>query len=156
MMQPTPTSPDSAALAALPPLPTAVWLPGMGCHIDVSPLRLGELPAFTAAIAPMGRALQLTMAQAVPDWLGLVALHGQHCISALAIATRQPQDTLAKLDLADAVTLIEAAISVNADFFTHQVLPRLEQAQTRLSSSSSTWLKPSPGSPAPGTVTPTS
>ncbi len=150
MADTTPTSPDltstdaSDAWAALPPLPDAVHLPSIGRTLQVSPLKLGELPAFAAAVAPMASAVQVQLKMAAPDWVGLAASHGERCIRAMAIAARTPEAELADLDLADSVTLLEAILSSNADFFARQVLPRLSTATARLSSSGSTWRKPSP------------
>lgn len=122
---------DTNPYAALPALPIQITLSG-GRQIALTPLKLGELPAMAAAMAPMTAAIDSLKTAAAPDWFTLIARHGQHLIKALSVATRQPETDLLDLDLADSVTLIEAVITCNADFFTRQVLPKIASASSRL------------------------
>lgn len=153
----TPTISTADIYAALPPLPTPVPLQGSPLQISLTPLKLGEIPAMAAALAPMTAAIESLKTGAAPDWFALIARHGQHLIKALAIATRQPADDLMELDLADSVTLLEAVVACNADFFTRQVLPKIASASSRLSNmGSSTWQTPLAASLPQATATPTS
>jgi hypothetical protein len=95
--------------AALPPVPVSVEIAGE--HIDLTPLKVGEVPAFARAVQPIAAGLS-----ASPDWLALLAEHGEAVIAAIAIATRRPVDWVAGLDLDEAVRLAEAVFGVNADF----------------------------------------
>jgi len=146
--------------AALPALPTVITLQNSALQIHITPLKLGEIPAMAAAMAPMSAAIEALKTAAQPEWFALIAAHGQHLIKALAIATRQPAEYLAELDLADSVTLIEAVIACNADFFTRQVLPKITSASSRLNNSaannSSSSPTPSAHSLPQATATPTS
>lgn len=111
--------------AALPPVPIYVEIAGE--RIDLSPLKVGEVPAFARAVQPIAASLS-----ASPDWLALLAEHGEAVIAAIAIATRRPVDWVAGLDLDEAVRLAEAVFGVNADFFIRRLLPSVTQAAARI------------------------
>lgn len=111
--------------AALPPVPVSVEIAGE--HIDLTPLKVGEVPAFARAVQPVVASLS-----ASPDWLALLAEHGDALITAIAVATRRPVDWVAGLDLDEAVRLAEAVFGVNADFFIRRLLPSVTQAAVRI------------------------
>ena len=111
--------------AALPPVPASVEIAGE--HIELTPLKVGEVPAFARAVQPIAASLS-----ASPDWLAILAEHGEAVISALAIATRHPVDWVAGLDLDEAVRLAEVVFGVNADFFIRRLLPSVTQAAARI------------------------
>ena len=111
--------------AALPPVPVSVEIAGE--RIDLSPLKVGEVPAFARAVQPIAASLL-----ASPDWLALLAEHGEAVIAAVAIAARRPVDWVAGLDLDEAVHLAEAVFGVNADFFIRRLLPSVTQAAARI------------------------
>lgn len=111
--------------AALPPVPVFVEISGE--KIDLTPLKVGEVPAFARAMQPIAASLS-----ASPDWLALLAEHGEAVIAAIAIATRRPVEWVAGLDLDEAVRLAEAAFEVNADFFIRRLLPSVTQAAARI------------------------
>ncbi len=111
--------------AALPPVPASVEIAGE--RIDLTPLKVGEVPAFAHAVQPIAVSLS-----ASPDWLALLAEHGEAVIAAVAIATRRPVDWVAGLDLDEAVRLAEAVFEVNADFFIRRLLPSVTQAAARI------------------------
>ena len=111
--------------AALPPVPVSVAISGE--HIDLTPLKVGEVPAFARAVQPIAASLS-----ASPDWLALMAEHGEAAIAAIAVATRRPVEWVAGLDLDEAVRLAEAVFGVNADFFIRRLLPIVTQAAARI------------------------
>ena len=111
--------------AALPPVPALVEIAGE--HIDLTPLKVGEVPAFARAVQPIAASLS-----ASPDWLALMAEHGEAVIAAIAVATRRPIEWVAGLDLDEAVRLAEAVFGVNADFFIRRLLPSVTQAAARI------------------------
>ena len=111
--------------AALPPVPASVEIAGE--HIDLTPLKVGEVPAFARAVQPIAASLS-----ASPDWLALMAEHGEAVIAAIAVATRRPIEWVAGLDLDEAVRLAEAVFGVNADFFIRRLLPTLTEAAARV------------------------
>ena len=112
--------------AALPPVPVSLVIGGE-C-LELTPIRVGELPAFAKAVQPAAVGLS-----ASPDWLALMAEHGEAVIEAVAIASRRPKEWVAGLGLDEAVRLAEAVFEVNADFFIQRVLPSLTEAATRIS-----------------------
>lgn len=116
---------DNDPFAVLPPVPVFVEIAGE--RIELSPLKLGELPAFARAIQPLVGHLS-----ASPDWLALLAEHGDAAIVAIAVAARRPVDWVNGLDLGEAVYLAEAVFEVNADFFIRRLLPRVTQAAARI------------------------
>ena len=111
--------------AALPPVPASVEIAGE--RIELTPLKVGEVPAFARVVQPIAVSLS-----ASPDWLALVAEHGEAVIAAVAIATRRPVDWVAGLELDEAVHLAEAVFGVNADFFIQRLLPSVTQAAARI------------------------
>lgn len=112
--------------AALPPVPVTLVIGGE--RLDLTPLKVGDVPAFARAVQPVAASLS-----ASPDWLALLAEHGEAVIDAVAIASRRPSEWVTNLALDDAVRLAEAVFEVNADFFIQRVLPSLTEAATRVS-----------------------
>ena len=106
----------------------AVTLVIGGERLDLTPLKVGDVPAFARAVQPVAASLS-----ASPDWLALLAEHGEAVIDAVAIASRRPPEWVTNLALDDAVRLAEAVFEVNADFFIQRVLPSLTEAATRVS-----------------------
>jgi hypothetical protein len=111
--------------AALPPVPVVIVIGGQ--QIELTPIKVGEVPAFARALQPVTEHLS-----ASPDWLALLALHGEAVIDVLAIASRRPLDWVTGLDLDEAVRLSEAVFEVNADFFIRRLLPTLTEAAGRI------------------------
>ena len=111
--------------AALPPVPLSIEIAGE--RIDLTPLKVGEVPAFARAVQPIAASLS-----ASPDWLALMAEHGEAAIAAIAVATRRPVEWVAGLDLDEAVRLAESVFGVNADFFIRRLLPSVTQAAARI------------------------
>ena len=116
--------------AALPPVPVTLVIDGE--PLDLTPIRVGELPAFARAVQPAVTTLSASLSGS-PDWLMLMAEHGETVIEAVAIASRRPVDWVADLGLDEAVRLTEAVFEVNADFFIQRVLPGLTEAAARIS-----------------------
>ena len=114
--------------AALPPVPVTLVIGGE--RLELTPLKVGDVPAFARAVQPVAASLS-----ASPDWLALLAEHGEAVIDAVAIASRRPPEWVTNLALDDAVRLAEAVFEVNADFFIQRVLPSLTEAATRVSQS---------------------
>ena len=112
--------------AALPPVPVTLVIGGE--RLDLTPLKVGDVPAFARAVQPVAASLS-----ASPDWLALLAEHGEAVIDAVAIASRRPPEWVTNLALDDALRLAEAVFEVNADFFIQRVLPSLTEAATRVS-----------------------
>jgi hypothetical protein len=136
------------SLAALPPVPEPLVIAGE--TLEISPLKVGELPAFARAVCPIASQLS-----ADPDWLRLLSENGESVIVALAIACRRPPDWVAALALDEAIRLAEAIFGANADFFIQRVVPEI----TRVSQQITTVIPgamPSPGSSGPDMATPTS
>ena len=111
--------------AALPPVPVTLVIGGE--RLELTPLKVGDVPAFARAVQPVAASLS-----ASPDWLALLAEHGEAVIDAVAIASRRPPEWVTNLALDDAVRLAEAVFEVNADFFIQRVLPSLTEAATRI------------------------
>jgi hypothetical protein len=135
-------------LAALPPVPEPLVIAGE--TLEISPLKVGELPAFARAVRSIANKVTSD-----PDWLRLLSEDGESVLLALAIACRRPPDWVATLALDDAIRLAEAIFGANADFFIQRVVPEI----TRVSQQITTVIPgamPSPGSSGPDIVTPTS
>ena len=136
--------------AALPPIPQQLTLAGE--PIEITPLRVGELPAFTRAITPISSAFS-----AEPDWVRLMSHNGDALIEALAIAARRPAQWVGGLALDEGIALAEAIFEANLDFFIHRVVPMIVGSSTRIVQTlSSLGPTVSSSSSAPDTSTPLS
>ena len=134
--------------AALPPVPESLVIGGE--TLDITPLKVGELPVFARAVRPLAGRLGPD-----PDWLRLLSDDGESAILALAIACRRPPEWVAGLALDDAIRLAEAVFGANADFFIRRVLPAITQLSTRIGQTTP-GATSSPASSEPATATPTS
>lgn len=134
--------------AALPPVPESLVIGGE--TLDITPLKVGELPVFARAVRPLAGRLGPD-----PDWLRLLSDDGESVILALAIACRRPPEWVAGLALDDAIRLAEAVFGANADFFIRRVLPAITQLSTRIGQTTP-GATSSPASSEPATATPIS
>ncbi|MDO3530849.1 hypothetical protein Q3O93_02825 [Ralstonia pseudosolanacearum] len=136
------------AMDVFPPPPVSVAAGGE-C-LDITPLRVGELPAFLRAVQPVASRLAGDI-----DWITLFAEEGERMLDLVALAARRPRAWVADLPIDEAIVLAEALIAVNADFFVRRVAPgvsRMAQGiATRIAGAT-----PSSGSSAADTVTTTS
>ncbi|MEW5837168.1 MAG: DUF6631 family protein [Pseudomonadota bacterium] len=130
-----------------PPVPLVVTVAGTA--LELTPIRLGELPRILAAVRPIAADLSTE-----PDWLDLLGRHGEAVLELLALATRRDRAWIEGLALDEAVTLAAAVFEVNADFFVRRVAPSIEQGGERLAPILSAGTMPSPGSSPPATATP--
>lgn len=135
-------------LAALPPVPASLVIAGE--PLEISPLKVGELPVFARTIQPLAGKVT-----ADPDWVRLLAEDGETVILAIAVAARRPPEWVRSLDLDDAIRLAEALFGANADFFVRRVVPEINRVTQTLNN-----VIPGPGSSVafsgPDTPTPTS
>ena len=146
-----PLSPSGGEFAALPPLPVSIEIRGE--ILDLTPLRVGELPAFVRAIRPFAERLTTAV-----DWFGVCADHGEALLEALALASRRPRLWVEGLSLDEAIRLAEALLEVNADFFLRRVSPEIDRVASRLAARTQAivgGMRSSDSSP-PATATPRS
>jgi hypothetical protein len=134
--------------AALPPVPETVIVGGE--TLDITPLRVGELPIFARTVRPFAGKLGPD-----PDWLRLLSEDGESVILALAIACRRPPEWVSNLALDDAIRLAEAVFGANVDFFIRRVVPEITRVSQRIGTVIP-GATPSADSSDPATVTPTS
>jgi len=135
-------------LNTLVPEPVVVEITGN--RIEITPLRVGEFPAMLRAIRPFAEQLA-----GEPDWLALLAGHGESLLDALALACRRPREWVDGLDLDDALQLVAAVFEVNADFFVQRLAPAVQHAAAQVNGRLRGAM-PSTDSSAPGTASPTS
>lgn len=133
---------------ALPPVPTSILVGGE--TLEVTPLKVGELPAFARAVRPIAAKLSPN-----PDWLHLLSEDGESVILALAIACRRPPDWVSALALDEAILLAEAVFGANADFFIRRVVPEVTRVSNRIGTLLN-GVTPSSVSSMPDTAIPTS
>jgi hypothetical protein len=139
---------DTQTFAALPPVPETVTIGGE--TLDITPIKVGEVPIFARAVRPVASKLTPD-----PDWLRLLSEDGDSVILALAIACRRPPEWVATLSLDEAIHLAEAVFEANADFFIRRVVPEITRVIQRIGTLTLTPTRSSDSS-EPGTVTPTS
>ena len=116
-------------LQTFPPQP--VVLAVGGTTLELTPVRLGELPRFLAAVQPLAAELQAGL-HGDPDWLALLARHGCAVLDLLAVTARRERAWIDGLSLDEAVQLAAAVFEVNAGFFVGRVVPAIHATARRL------------------------
>ena len=127
-------------LAALLPQPHVLRL---GQRVlEITPIRVNEIQAFSRAIAPMAEALQgLALGGAAgpagpAHWLTLVSEHTASVVQAVAVATRTPKEWVEELTVGELILLATVVVEVNADFllqvWTQQAWPVLSNLVSKL------------------------
>lgn len=101
-----------------------------GRRVEVSPLRVRELPAFLAAVKPIAAELSAGV-----ELVDLLADQAEAIIAAVAIGARVERAWLDELLPDDLVALAGAVLEVNADFFARRVLPAMTERMTGLAAS---------------------
>lgn len=102
-------------------LPTEIEVELSRETIVISPLRVGQMPAFLRVLAPMMKGIG---SEGI-DWLSLFGERGDDLLSAIAIAINKPRKWVDDLAADEAILLAAKVIEVNADFFTRTVMPKL-------------------------------
>lgn len=128
MSQPNPNpenKPNDSAFDAIESRKISVLL-SIG-NIDVSPILVKELPAFSRAIEPF---LQQILAMGDDEDLDVAELligNMDQAIEAVSIGARIHRDTLDQISLDELVELAGAVIEINFDFFIRRVIPRVSK-----------------------------
>ena len=120
-----------------------------GRALTLTPLRVGELPAFITAVAPLLTALSAHAGRDTEALWSLAVHQPEALLNATCLAARVERAWLDERELDEAITLAAACVEVNADFFVHRLAPAIKTAGTRL-----IGLMSSPASPRPGTSPP--
>lgn len=105
-------------------------------EVEVRPLTVGQLPAFSKAVRPALNTMVEWIDQddvQLAEIADLVEAHGEAMIEAAAIATDVDAETLGRTELDEFIELIVAIVLVNADFFAHRLLPGLATTVSDLS-----------------------
>jgi len=93
-----------------------------GETIAISPLKVGQLPAFLRVISPV----MAHLSQPQINWLALFGERGDDLLNAIGIAVKKPREWVDDLAADDALLLVAKVMEVNADFFTRTVIPKLD------------------------------
>jgi hypothetical protein len=118
---------DNRDLDVLDPPDHTVTVAGQS--ITIRPLTIGQLPRFVRAIQP---AAPMLSGGADPDWLVLVAEHGEALIEASAVATGIEPKDIEALPPDEFVLLCGAIFEVNVFFFVQRLGPAIERASDRM------------------------
>ena len=105
-------------------IPLAVEVKVGGKTLALTPLKVGELSAFSRAVSPIIASLN----GGDIDLFRLITDHSESVIDAVAVAVREPREWINDLTVGELVLLAAKVIEVNADFFTRGVVPNLAQA----------------------------
>lgn len=130
-------------LKTFPPEPVVLTLSGQ--TLELTPIRLGELPRLLKVVKALASNLN-----SEPDWMALIAEQGEPVLELLAITTRRDRTWINELSLEDAVQLAAAVFEVNADFFVAQVVPAIQGAAQRLAPTLRSLTKSDGTAPLPG------
>lgn len=129
------------ALDTLFPAPRVVQAGGKS--IDLHPIKVRQIAAFTRAVGPALRAAEAN---------GDLLLQGEQLVDAVAVAAQQDPVWVAGLPAADYLRLATAVLEVNGDFFA-QLLPAIQGSTAVLRHL--TGPTPAPSSPPADTGLPT-
>jgi hypothetical protein len=119
-------------LERIAPTPRKITVAGE--TLEVSPLRVRDLPAMARALAPIATAIPAiassanptaALAQAASEDVGRWI---EAIISGVAVATGRPEEWVGELEIDELITLAGAVVEVNADFFARRVAPALTTA----------------------------
>lgn len=100
---------------------------GNGCVLELTPIRMKQVPSLARAVEPVLNHLMVLGDQFEPsDLLGLLASQGEAMMDAVAICSGKSPDELGQLQPDQFAILAAAVLEVNADFFA-QALPRLKE-----------------------------
>ena len=102
-----------------------------GEDLELRPLRMGDLPAFSRLARPV---IAEFVGGQHPEWidnddlmiLELTELHGESIINAAAIATGRPVAWIADVEsTAELVALVQEIVEVNRDFFIRAMMAEM-------------------------------
>lgn len=99
-----------------------------GTVLEITPIRVKELPALTAAVEPIFALIAGGMPVSA-----MLASNSDAVIAATAIGLRMARAELDEFELDDLVVAAAKVMEVNADFFARRVLPALNQATVKMS-----------------------
>ncbi len=105
------------------PIPREIVVGGK--TLAVTPLRVRQVPAFTRAIAAAAPLLMDGKIGAA------VALHGNDIITAMAVATGEPETMIGDLLPDEFLLLVSTVMEVNGDFFARRVAPLIMAIQAK-------------------------
>jgi hypothetical protein len=123
-------------LERIAPTPRKITVAGE--TIEVSPLRVRDLPAMARALAPIATAIPAiagaanptaALAQAASEDVGRWI---EAIISGVAVATGRPEEWVGELEIDEIITLAGAVVEANVDFFVRSILPRIQDAARRV------------------------
>lgn len=117
-----------AELEQLIPQPVRLTLAGE--QIEMTPLRIGQIPAFARALQPLRTSLPDTHSDI--DIALLMIDNGEALLAAAAIAVARPRAWIDSLLPDEFIALAEQIIVVNSDFFTRRVLPQVQRTTQRV------------------------
>lgn len=109
-----------------------------GDRVEVRPLTIGQLPRFVRTARPvidtvlkLGEGAEESLVETVVD---LLASDGEALYEAVAVATGLPAERVAEAQLDEFLTLAQAVVRVNRDFFVRRLAPLLARARVEAGS----------------------
>lgn len=135
---------DLKELDALANVPLIVKVGGR--VIEVTPIRVAELPAMLRACEPIFALL------AGGDMQAALMRDPESVIQAIAIGARVPRADLDAFELDDLLLLGSTVLQVNADFFVRRLAPAFIEASEKVTAVLAGSM-PSPDSSAPDSLT---
>jgi len=98
-----------------------------GRDVEISPLKVGQMPAFTRAIKPIAGSLTQAVSGGGIDAALIIEImaQGEHLVEAISIATGVPTTELNETTPDELVALASSALKVNGDFFKGRLTPAI-------------------------------
>lgn len=107
--------------------PDAVKVRFRGRDVEISPLKVGQLPAFSRAVKPVAGSLSQAISGGGVDAALIMEImsQGEHLVEAISIATGVPTEELNDSTPDELVGLASMALKVNGDFFKGRLTPAI-------------------------------
>lgn len=97
-----------------------------GRDLQLTPLKVRELPGFARALQPLADQLPAVLSgDTEPGALLALLAQGDALIEAVALGAREPVETVGELEADEFLVLALAVMEVNANFFAQRLMPVL-------------------------------
>lgn len=113
-----------------------------GKELVIRQLKVGAVPTVLRAVQPIAGLLMNTETKV--DFTQMFMLHSDECLNLLSILCGEDRDWVDNLEIDEAITLFNALLEVNLDFFVRRVLPLLSGALEKLTNNMTEQAKRGP------------
>lgn len=96
----------------------------LGQPVEIGPITMGKIQAFTAAVRPIADEIMQVVGGA-GNLISVIESHADQLIQAVSIATGAEREKIEAMLPDEFLALATAVLQVNADFFVNRLLPKV-------------------------------